>query len=199
VFVFRFLESLRAAREENAEHSWRWIDPVAWLSWAYFHLFFVLQTPIRRQQEYRADGFGAAAFGGEFAAQTLLKDWVLGKQFQETLQRFLHTIPRKTSETSNIFRQFAKKYHELKPQGQEMTPQGRSQLEEGLRAQENPSFWDLHPTVYQRMQNMRRYIDRELPEPMPAYLLLRDVDKLESRLQEQLDAQQSAFPRNYVE
>jgi Zn-dependent protease with chaperone function len=191
VFAFRFLEALRLAREENAESGWRWVDPVAWLSWIYLNLFLVLSAPIRKHQELRADGYSAAAYGGDFAAQTLLKDWQIEKQFQQTLQRFLHLLPRDSSEYDNIFREFNQKFHGL-------SPQGSGVLEDRLRTQERTAFWDSHPSVPERMQAMRKYVDRELPEPMPAYLLLRDVDALEKKLQEQLDATQPAFPKNYL-
>lgn len=188
VFVFRFLKALRLAQEENAHSGWRWIDPVAWLSWLYYHLFVVLSAPLRRHQELRADGWSAAAYGGEFAAVTLLRDWILAQQFDDTLTHFLRAVPRKVAgDGSNLFREFSARFHDL-------TPEGLSYLEQRLAQEEQPSFWDSHPTIRERMTNMRRYVARDLPEPLPAYLLVRDIDAMEHKLQEQLNAQLPAFP-----
>ena len=44
---------------------------------------------------------------------------------------------------------------------------------------------------------MRRFEGRELSEPVPAYLLLPDFERIETRLQQQLDAKQPAFPPTY--
>lgn len=117
--------------------AWKWVDPVTWLSWVYFHLFLVLSSPIRKHQELRADGWSALAFGGEFAAQTLLKDWLLERQFNETLARFLHTLPRTTSPKSpNVFRDFADQFHDL-------TPEGHGYLERRLSEEERGSFFGI--------------------------------------------------------
>lgn len=185
VFVFRFLESLRQARKENEDTGWRWIDPVAWLSWTYFHLFLVLSAPIRKHQELRADSWSAMVYGGHFAAQTLLKDWLLERQFNETLTRFLHTIPRKAG--GNVFREFAEHFHDL-------TPTGQAYLEDRLAEEERPAFWDSHPTIHERMTNMRRFPDKDLPEAVPCHFLLPEFEQLEKKMQDQLDAQQPAFP-----
>jgi Zn-dependent protease with chaperone function len=177
VFVFRFLESLRQAQLEMSGRRWRWIDPVSWLSWFYFHVFLMLSSPIRKHQEYRADGWSAAAYGGDFAAQTLLKDWLLERQFDEALTRFRHTVPRTNqAQQFNVFRDFAAHYQDLSPEGVEY-------LERRLAEEERSSFWDSHPTLPERMRNMRRYASLPLPEPVPARLLLPDFDLLEARFQ----------------
>lgn len=191
VFVFRFLEALRQAREESAESGWRWIDPVAWLSWVYFHLYLVLSAPIRKHQELRADSWSAAINGGDFAARTLLKDWLLSRQFAETLAQFFRTVPRKrTDGNQTVFHEFAREF-------QDLTPEGGDYLERRLSQEETSSFWDSHPTIPERMQNMRRFDARDLPESIPAYFLLPDFDRIETRLQQQLDAKQPAFPPTY--
>lgn len=193
VFVFRFLEALRQAREENADTGWKWIDPVAWLSWAYFHLYLVLSAPLRKHQEVRADSWSAATYGGDFAARTLLKDWLLSRQFTEVLSQFFRTVPRKKSGAElSVFREFAREF-------QDLSPEGGDYLERRLEQEERSSFWDSHPTIPERMKNMRRFEPRELPEPVPAYLLLPDFERIEARLQQQLDAKQPAFPPTYEE
>jgi Zn-dependent protease with chaperone function len=188
VFVFRFLKALRLAQEENADSGWRWIDPVAWLSWMYYHLFLVLSAPLRRHQELRADGWSAAAYGGDFAAVTLLRDWLLAQQFDDALARFFRAKSQHSEVApTNLFREFSTRFHDL-------TPEGLSYLEQRLAQEEQASFWDSHPTIRARMANMRRYVSRDLPEPLPAYLLVRDIDAMERKLQEQLNAQLPVFP-----
>ncbi len=176
VFVFRFLEALRQAQQDTAGRIWRWVDPVTWASWSYFHLFFVLSSPIRKHQELRADGWSALVFGGEFAASTLLKDWHLERKFDEAIARYLHTLPRINAPAPNIFRDFAMQFHDL-------TPEGQGYLEKRLSEEEQGSFWDSHPTLQERMRNMRRYPDRQQSEPIPARLLLPDFEGLEFSLQ----------------
>jgi Zn-dependent protease with chaperone function len=179
VFVFRFLESLRQAREEDAGHLWRWIDPVTWSCWIYFHLFLLLSAPIRKHQEFRADGWSAAAFGGAFAAQTLLKDWLLERQFREALSRLQHTIPRELPDGPvNVFRDFGDRFHDL-------TPEGHEYLERRLAEEERPGFWDSHPTTRERMAHMRRFPDQAQAEPVPSHIWLPDLELLERKLQEE--------------
>jgi Zn-dependent protease with chaperone function len=180
VFVYRFLETLREAREDSDGLWWRWIDPVAWLAFLYFHFFLLLSAPIRKHQEFRADGWSASAFGGDFAARTLLKDWLLERQFREAVSRFRHSIPRNAPHGSgNVYRQFATLF-------QDLTPEGHEYLERRLAEEEQSTFWDSHPTTRQRMANMRRYPPRDLPEPVPSYRLLPDIEILERKLEEEL-------------
>src|SRR5205814_1557761 len=82
VFSYRFLESLRLSIRRMQRHAWRWFNPLYALAAGYFRLFLYLSVPIRRFQELRCDAVSAAAFGGELAAATLLKEWLLAHQFE---------------------------------------------------------------------------------------------------------------------
>ncbi|HTN73825.1 MAG TPA: M48 family metalloprotease [Pirellulaceae bacterium] len=178
VFVFRFLESLRQAQQEMDGLWGRWIDPVSWLSWAYFHWFFLLSAPIRKRQELRADAQSAEAFGGEFAARTLMKDWLLERKFKEAIGRYQQAKEQRPEfAAANLFRDFAAHFHEL-------TPEGREYLERRLTEEERASFWDSHPTLRERMTSMRQYPARPEPEPLPARLLLPDFELLEFEMQQ---------------
>ena len=100
VFIFRFLELLHT-KLIGFDRVRRWIDPTYWFVSAYYHVYLFLAAPLMRYQELRADCLSAAAYGGELASRTLLKEWLLAGEFERHLlarvQPGSTRVPGKTS------------------------------------------------------------------------------------------------------
>jgi len=182
VFCYRFLESLRDSRTYRHWRWLRWIDPIFWFSSLYFYGFMLLSAPIFRHQELRADCLSATAFGGELAARTLLKDWLLVNQFESAVasyekRRQLDGLEGQDDPDRdlNVFRHFVEQWRDFSPEGQDY-------LYRRLALEERSSFWDSHPTIQSRIDRMRSFPDRQPTEDEHIANLLHDLKELENEL-----------------
>lgn len=176
VFIYRFLSSLRAAADELRSRWWRFIDPLYWLSLAWFHMLLVLQGPMQRSQELRADRVSAAAYGGTLASRTLLKEWLLSRQFEVAVGAYDPQEARgPRGEPLNVFRWFVGRWREF-------SIAAHDYLEQRLAEEEQPSLFDSHPPTRSRTQAMRAYPDQSLPRARPAWALLPGFAALEQQL-----------------
>jgi Zn-dependent protease with chaperone function len=178
VFMVRVLEMLRRQAPEARQRWWRWLDPLAWYAWGSAAVLAFLLGPMWRHQELRADSLSAAAYGGELAARTLLKDWLAVHEFAQAVLSFDGDgRPDAGSSPQSVFHRFAERWQEFSRVGQEY-------LERRLREEERPSFWDSHPTVHARTAAMRRFPPRTEEDQRPARELLPDFDDLAAKLHE---------------
>ncbi len=176
VFMVRVLEMLGRQGPQDRRRWWRWFDPVAWYAWGSAALLASLLGPMWRHQELRADSLSAAAYGGDLAAQTLLKDWLAAHEFAQAALSFdSDGRPAAGSSARSAFHRFAERWQEFSRVGQEY-------LERRLREEERPSFWDSHPTVHARIAAMRRFPPRSEEDRRPARELLPDFDALATKL-----------------
>ena len=176
IFIYRFLESLRVTQQKREHRWWSWVDPIYWLSKSTFHLFLVMVTPIRQYQELRADCTSASYCGGELAARTLLKEWLLSHQFDvaaaEFRQRQQDNAP---CAEPNAFRYFTARWLEF-------SVAGCDYLERRLSEEEQPGYLDSHPTTQARLAIMRRFPARKIRFAIPARCLLNDFNAIEQQL-----------------
>lgn len=181
VFVYRFLESLRLTIDDLSRGRLPWLNPLFYFCRAYFQLFMRLSAPIRRQQELRADCFSAAAYGGELAARTLIKEWLVAHRFDAFAASYDEDASRNgNGRPQNVFRWFARSWRELSAEGQ-------TYLEGRLIEEETASFWDSYPAMHVRLATMRGFDENLMGrEPGPARELLRDFAEIEQRLHEEL-------------
>jgi Zn-dependent protease with chaperone function len=203
VFTVRFLGVLRA-KIEGVRWRWlRWLDPLSWFYAGSYWLLLRLFAPLRRFQELRADRMSAALYGGELAAHTLLKDWLVVHEFYATLAAWAPSQPDAAAEPhdaaaephdaaaephdaaaephENVFGQFLQRWKEYSQPGQDY-------LERRLQEEERPSYWDTHPTVQDRVSVMRPYPPPQPPDPRPVRQTLPDFDQLAEQLQQSLAA-----------
>jgi len=181
VFVYRFLESLRLTIDDLSRSRLRLFNPLYFFCRAYFQLFMNLSAPIRRQQELRADCFSAAAYGGELAARTLIKEWLVAHRFDAFAASYDEEASRNgNGRPQNVFRWFARSWRELSAEGQ-------TYLEGRLIEEETASFWDPYPAMHVRLATMRGFEENLMGrEPSPARDLLCDFAEIEQRLHEEL-------------
>ena len=180
VFVFRFLESLRATDAALSKRSLRWINPLYPFCKLYFSAFMLLSAPIRRQQELRADSVAAATYGGNLAAETLIKEWLVAHQFDAMAAAYDpsnattgHGAPL------NVFSWFARNWHDLSPDGQ-------NYLLRRLAEEERASFWDAYPTMEVRVRMMRSFADEPSSPRGGARDLFHDFDDLQHQMHDEL-------------
>jgi Zn-dependent protease with chaperone function len=180
VFFSRFLESLRRSARPVRRSWWTWIDPVCWFCRAYLCLSLYLSAPIRRHQELRADMVSADAYGGELAARTLLKEWLLTRQFEAAVEAYAVQLPGSHQEpTTDVFRWFAARWHDF-------SPEGHNYLLRRLTEVEPSSIFDSHPPIAKRIGVMRGFRNQEPIEPLPARQLLHDFAGLADQLHRRL-------------
>jgi Zn-dependent protease with chaperone function len=181
VFFHRFLESLRYANDRQRRT--RWIDPVYWIRSCFFRLALLLVAPVWKHQELRADVASANAYGGPLTARTLLREWLLGQQFEATVQDYVTLSSNKrlqeTLSQFNIYREFAVRFQGFSPQAEEFVRQR-------LALEEKSSLFDSHPTMHSRVDAVLAYPDRELPNLRPASHLVSHFSDLEERMQREL-------------
>jgi Zn-dependent protease with chaperone function len=170
VFLSRFVDFLQRSVAAMEHRWWRWIDPIYWLDRFYFRMAAMLAAPVERHQELRADCLSAAAYGGDLAARTLLKDFLLGNQFLAAEASF-----QPDGEQETIFAWFRQRWRDFSPDGQDY-------LLRRLEAEEKSSFWDPDPTYSQRVQLMRSYPAKGPAASEPARELFDDFPNLERRL-----------------
>ena len=176
VFIYRFLESLRVAHQSRSGRRWNWLTPSYWISKMAFHLFLLMVTPIRQYQELRADSLSAAYCGGDLAARTLLKEWLLAHQFDAAASEFQQMQADHSADgEANVFRHFTSRWCEFSIAGQEY-------LERRLIEEERPSILDSHPTTGTRLDLMRRFPPQTREFAPPSRYLLGDFHAVESRL-----------------
>jgi Zn-dependent protease with chaperone function len=181
VFLHRFLESLRDANERQRRT--RWIDPVYWVRSAFFRIALLLVAPVWKHQELRADVASANAYGGRLTARTLLREWLLGQQFEATVEDYITLSSnerlQETLAQFNIYREFAVRFQGFSPQAEEFVRQR-------LAMEEESSLFDSHPTMHSRVDAVLVYPDREMPNLRPASHLISNFSDLEERLQQEL-------------
>ena len=177
VFLERFLNSLRMSVDRIRSQWWCWLDPIGWFQYGYLRFLVLLSAPIQRHQELRADGVSAALFGGEFAARTLLKNWLLGNQFLSSMSSFQ---PGKNGDAGeNAFAWFRLRWRDFSAEGEDY-------LLSRLETMQTPSFWNDDPTIAERVRNMRSYPARDVAKTQPAREIVADYDSFEQRLQDLL-------------
>lgn len=181
VFLHRFLEFLRNANEHQRRT--RWIDPVYWIRSAFFRIALVLIAPIWKHQELRADVASANAYGGRLTARTLLREWLLGQQFEATVEDYLAVLSnerlQKPLAEFNIYREFASRFQGFSPQAEEFVRQR-------LAMEEESSLFDSHPTMHSRVDAVLAYSDREYPNLRPASHLIPNFSEIEEQMQRKL-------------
>jgi len=178
VFLDRFLNSLRMATETVGQRWWHWVDPIYWFQFCYLRALILLSAPLQRHQELRADSVSANVFGGELAARTLLKDWLLSNQFLTALGSF---EPSDNGQPpGNVFGWFRNRWRDFSTAGEDY-------LLRRLEAQQKPSFWSDDPTIPQRVQLMRKFPRaKEAAPSRPVRDIIGDLDALEDRLHDRL-------------
>jgi Zn-dependent protease with chaperone function len=174
VFVFRFVESLRDAQENLGSKLWRFANPIYRYCKFYYKLFLMLVAPIQRRQELLADQWSAAVYGGETAAQTLLKDWLVTNEFEQLFEWYA-AERRSGRPPVNIFQRFAERWHDYRHSA-------LAYLERRLAQEEKSSFSDSHPTMATRLLAMRQFPPREPPQVRPADSLVPNIEVLQDRL-----------------
>jgi len=185
LFIFRFVKTLRVVSRQG----WlRAIDPCCWFCLAYRALYLRVAVPLQRQLELRADALSAATYGGQLAARTLLKEWLLAQHFESVLERFA-SRSNALHPGESIYRNFAQSWREF-------SPAGHDYLLKRLDEEEIPSVFDSHPTMGERVQMMRLFSDADYEDATPALQLLPDPEPLQWELQrillEQLAGSRSA-------
>lgn len=183
VFLYRFVKHLEAFLNKRQDRSWRWCDPIYWSCLIWYWVCRRLHAPIARFHELRSDAASAAAYGGELAARTLLKEWQLGFQFDSAVASFeVNNRAGPHGERMDLFTWFSSHWLEY-------SPEGYSYLEQRLIESEQPSFWDSHPTIERRLEVMRQYGGRKCFEDELAHHLLRDFAAMGSELEAAVLAQ----------
>lgn len=185
VFISRFLTTLQRFIDSMSQRWWKWVNPFYWFHWLYHRLFLFISSPYQRHLELRADRISASLYGGELAARTLLKDWLLSHQFMAAVASY---DPAAASDNGragdNVFAWFEHKWHDFSEAGQDY-------LLARLEAEERPSFWDSHPTIAQRVQSMRAFSVTEIQPGRPARELLQNFPHLEQQLHDLIYAASS--------
>jgi hypothetical protein len=169
--VLGWSQSLRETLEQQApmqRDGWR-----HW--WARQMLGWVesLARPVSRQMEFRADECSAAACGPEALASALEKLAVLQPIFGEILGRADPT------ESSNVYRQFARTWKQLKGDSFE-------KLRQRLIDQQPTGQEDLHPPIRQRLDRLRSNPPTETLLSYPSLHVLDDPAQLEQLLHNHL-------------
>jgi Zn-dependent protease with chaperone function len=178
VFLSRFLRALQRSIESIGHQWWHWVDPIYWFQRLYFRMFAALSAPIERHQELRADCISAEAFGGELAARTLLKDWLLTHQFL-TAEASYDPAAGNGKDSDTVFSWFRQRWHDFSVGGQDY-------LLRRLQTEERTSFWDPDPAISERVQMMRGFPAKELQPSQPARVLVDDFPALEKQLHEEV-------------
>jgi Zn-dependent protease with chaperone function len=148
VFLFRLAESARIAMEDLRRGRWFFADPVYWYFAVFYRLFQWVSAPWQRNHELQADEVSAAAFGGELAAQTLLKEWLVQLRFESALDDF------------DANDGDASVYDDYLRQWDDYTPESHRYLEKRLVESERSSLFSPQPRISQRLRHMRSYPDR---------------------------------------
>lgn len=172
VFVDRFLRSLQSDTATGARRWQRWMDPVCWLMMSYSWGFRLAAAPFLRRQELQADRLSAEAYGGDLASWTLLKMWLLDRQFEFAYTSF--QVDHQASD--NFFRHFVNNWREFSPAAYQY-------LRERLAEEEEPTLWDSHPLISQRIEQMSSFTGPpNIAQSPPAHHLLPNLAKLEHAL-----------------
>ena len=177
VFLDRFANSLRTSTEAIGTRWWHWFDPIYWFNFGYLRAFVLLSAPLQRHQELLADRVSAEIFGGEVAARTLLKDWLLSNQFLSAIGSY---EPNENGEApENIFSWFRQRWRDFSTDGEDY-------LLRRLESQQQPSFWYDDPTIPERVQLMRKFPPQDIEPIRPVRELVANLDALEDRLHEEV-------------
>lgn len=176
VFLFRFLESLRRAWEPLGRHKWYRADPIFWFFWCFHRLVSLLCQPIQRHHELHADAVSAAAYGGDLAVRTLLKDWLLAHEFDTAVEDYRSRLANhKISDRGNVYRFFVDRSREFSPESQKY-------LEDRFLDEAEDDAEDGRPSMRRRLLLLRSFPDVPTGESRPASELLADVESLQERL-----------------
>ncbi len=181
VFAQRFLNALRWTWHELGRRPCWWLNPLWLYARLYAILFMVVSSPIRRAQELHADDLSARVFGGELAAQTLLKEWLIAHQFDAAVATYRTQVANDDpcADVPNVFQWFGDAWRELSPAGQEY-------LMRRLAEVEAPTFWDSHPSTSSRIGVMRRHPQLHATCGIRVSDLIPDFEGLQARLARRL-------------
>ena len=181
VFTWRFDNSLQRSVQAMQGVWWRVIDPIYWFRRLFHHLFESLAAPVSRYREILADRISATAFGGDVAARTLAKDWIINYQFTILGSSFDGSTAAGANGQPDIFTTLEKRCGEF-------TRVGEDYLVGRLKDTESTSFWDPEPSISQRIDLMRQYPSQEDTDESRASTLVNDLDDLRRRFHEELFA-----------
>ena len=176
-FACRFLDTILGSM--HALPRWiRGLDPAWWLGTLYFGPVARLMAFIQREQELRADAICASHCGGGLAAHTLLKDWMVEREF-EVLASTVRQVRKfgMTKDSRNLFRQFSEYWHDF-------SRTGDAYLEKRLTEEEMPEGWDSEPSISLRLKVMRQSEDKEIGEDSPVREMLGDFDRMAMMLED---------------
>lgn len=157
---------------------WKRLDPLVWLCCASHQLVMRLLLLVRRWHELRADALSAAAYGGELASRTLLKEWLVAFEFASLAEPCDHSETLAVKSEINPVVHFVNRWTDF-------SDPALRHLERRLREEESDSFWDSHPTVAKRLEAMRRFPMGEVLDPRPVRELLPDLARLATQLPHQ--------------
>jgi Zn-dependent protease with chaperone function len=176
VFLFRFTESLRRARSDLQQSTWRAADPIYWLFAVAHRCMLRVAQPIQRAQELHADAVSAAVYGGELAVQTLLTDWLLANQFEAAVQEYTVAVANgQVSADVNLFWFFKDRWHAFSAAGRDYLERRLAEEEAGLPGSDRPTFT-------RRFGRMRTFPAKPLAESPPASELLSNLPEMVARL-----------------
>ena len=176
VFFYRFSHLLERSLGDASCHPWRWVNPTLWLEWVSDKAFKMLFAPVQKGQEILADCRSAAAFGGDLARQTLLRDWLVSNQFEALVnQRQEASDSGKQLDTRTVYQQFLDEW-------QEISHNGQLYLRERLEELEQESYWDTHPALRHRLAAVSAYPNFGADDGRPASGMLSDIPDLITRM-----------------
>lgn len=175
VFLERFVNGLRNSVEQAHLRWWHWVDPIYWLQYAYLRFLILLCAPMQQRQEFRADSISAQLYGGDVAAHTLLKNWLLGNQFLTAISSY-EPSPN-GDEADNVFAWFRSRLRDF-------TPDGEDYLLRRLESLQQASMWNDDPTIAQRVALMRTFPSRGMEDKVPIRDVVESLEPLEEQLHE---------------
>ena len=146
VFLFRLAETARINATELKQSRFWWLDPVYWYFRIFHQLFEWTSAPWQCSHELLADRASATAFGGDLAAHTLLKDWFVELNFDESLSHYMAEKDRRQKQTV---------YEHFMEQWQDFTQESHRYLEKRMAELESPGWLEPQPTLDQRLHVMR--------------------------------------------
>ena len=177
VFLERFVNSLRNSVEQARQRWWHWVDPIYWLQLAYLWLLVLLCAPMQQRQEFRADAISAQLFGGDVAAHTLLKDWLLQHQFFAAISSF--ETSSNGDGADNVFAWFRSRWRDF-------TTDSEDYLLRRLESLQQASIWNDYPTIAQRVALMRTFPNKGMEEKQSVRDVVENLEPLEQQLHEML-------------
>jgi len=176
VFLFRFLESLRQAWEPLQRRRWYRVDPIYWFFRGFYHVVAWLTQPIQRYHELHADAVSAAAYGGDLAARTLLKDWLLANEFESAVEDYRSRLAEhRVSAQGNVYRFFV-------DCSREFSSESQAYLEKRFLDEPEDASSEDRPSMRRRLLLLRSFPGESRYDSRPATELLPELSSLQDQL-----------------